>query len=161
MAAIQTAAVNHVALTVTDKERAREFYTNVLSFQFLIEDATMRQRGTIVRPRGEGDSRFAVFARATDAIAAACEIQRSLFVEAWPTPIPLRVRIALHTGEADLREGDYYGTAVNRCARLRSAAHGGQTLVSQTSFDLVHDALPEGITLRDLGEHRLKDLQRP
>ncbi len=116
--------------------------------------------GTIVRPRGEGDSRFAVFTRATDAVAAACALQQALFSEPWPTSTPLRVRMALHTGEADLREGDYYGTAVNRCARLRAIAYGGQTLLSQSTCDLVRDAVPEGAGLRDLGEHRLKDLVR-
>jgi predicted ATPase/class 3 adenylate cyclase len=126
----------------------------------LIESAVAQWGGLLVRPRGEGDSRFAVFARATDAIAAAVAIQRALFVEPWGVPSPVRVRMALHTGEADLRDGDYYGAAVNRCARLRSVAHGGQTLVSQITYDLARDALPGGVSLRDLGEHSLKDLNR-
>jgi predicted ATPase len=88
-------------------------------------------------------------------------MQQVLQAEPWETPTPLRVRAALHTGEADLREGDYYGSAVNRCARLRSAAHGGQTLLSRTTYDLVHDSLPAGVELRDLGEHLLRDLQQP
>jgi predicted ATPase/Tfp pilus assembly protein PilF len=69
--------------------------------------------------------------------------------------------MALHTGEADLREGDYYGSAVNRCGRLRGLAHGGQTLLSTVTANLAHDDLPDGVALRDLGEHRLKDLSRP
>src|SRR5512142_2802716 len=76
-----------------------------------------------------------------------------LAAESWHTPRPLRVRMALHTGEADLRAGDYYGSDVNRCARLRAVACGGQTLLSQATFDLVRDALPPQVTLRDLGEH--------
>ena len=127
----------------------------------LIEDCVAAHAGTVVRPRGEGDSRFAVFPRATDAVAAACAIQQALFSEPWPVETPLRVRLALHTGEADLRAGDYYGTAVNRCARLRALAHGGQTLLSLATAELVRDALPVGASLRDLGNHRLKDLQRP
>jgi predicted ATPase/class 3 adenylate cyclase len=127
----------------------------------LIEAAVASNGGVVVRPRGEGDSRFAVFLRPTDAVAAARDIQHSLAAEPWPTPRPLRVRMALHTGEADLRAGDYYGADVNRCARLRAVAHGGQTLLSQPTFDLVRDALPTDVSLRDLGEHRLKDLQRP
>src|SRR5579859_2490797 len=82
----------------------------------LIEGLVAEYAGVVVRPRGEGDSRFAVFARATEAVAAACAIQRALHAEAWPLPEPLGVRLALHTGEADLRDGDYYGTAPNRCA---------------------------------------------
>jgi predicted ATPase/class 3 adenylate cyclase len=127
----------------------------------IIEDLVSRHGGTVVRPRGEGDSRFAVFSRATDAVAAAAATQQALNTEAWPTPSPLLVRMAVHTGEADLRDGDYYGSAVNRCARLRSAAHGGQTLLSSVTQELVRDHLPEGVSLRDLGEHLLRDLQQP
>src|ERR687884_638382 len=96
----------------------------------LIEFLTEQYGGQVVRPRGEGDSRFCVFARATDAVAAAAAIQQALHHEPWPAETPLRVRLALHTGEADLRDGDYYGGAVNRCARLRALARGGQVLLS-------------------------------
>jgi predicted ATPase/class 3 adenylate cyclase len=126
----------------------------------LIEAAVRQDAGRVVRPRGEGDSRFAVFPRATDALRAAVAIQRLFFAEPWTLP-PLRVRIALHSGEADLRGGDYYGSTVNRCARLRSVAHGGQTLLSQTTYLLARDDLPPGVGLRDLGEYNLKDLERP
>lgn len=127
----------------------------------LIEAAVASNAGMVVRPRGEGDSRFVVFPRASDAVTAGRDIQQALTAEAWPTPQPVRVRMALHTGEADMRAGDYYGSEVNRGARLRAIAYGGQTLLSQATFTLVHDALPAQVTLRDLGEHRLKDLQRP
>lgn len=126
----------------------------------LIESAVEQHAGKIVRPRGEGDSRFAVFPRTSDALHAAIAIQRLLFAEPWTIPPP-RVRIALHSGEADLRDGDYYGSTVNRCARLRSAAHGGQILVSETTRCLVRDELPTGVSLRDLGEYNLKGLGRP
>src|SRR5688572_30315444 len=126
----------------------------------LIEQAIAEQSGVVVRPRGEGDSRFAVFARASDAVAAALALQWDLAAEPWPTSMPLRVRLALHTGEAELRDGDYYGTAVNRCARLRAVAHGGQALLSQVTAELVQDMLPTGVGLQDLGEHRLRDLVR-
>src|SRR3712207_3212202 len=127
----------------------------------LVEQIVAEHDGVVVRPRGEGDSRFAVFARATDAVAAAAALQQALHAEPWPTPTPLRVRMALHTGEADLRDGDYYGSAVNRCARLRALASGGQVLLSQATHVLVRDALPENVGLIDLGEHRLRDLARP
>ncbi len=126
----------------------------------LIESYVVQSGGKVVRPRGEGDSRFAVFQYASDAAIAAIAIQRKLFTASWPFSEPLRVRMALHTGEADLREGDYYGSAVNRCARLRGAAHGGQILISQTTQLLITEALPDGADLLDLGEHKLKDLHR-
>src|SRR5262245_43979873 len=127
----------------------------------VVEFLTEQHHGQVVRPRGEGDSRFCVFARATDAVAAALAIQRALHAEPWPTRQPLRVRVALHTGEADLRAGDYYGPAVNRCARIRAVARGGQVLLSRATVDLARDAPPGGLGLRDLGEHRLSDLARP
>ena len=117
--------------------------------------------GTVVRPRGEGDSIFAVFLRATDAVGAACAAQQLLLRETWPAGISLNVRMALHTGESELRDHDYYGNAVNRCARLRSIAHGGQILISEATAQLVRDDLSGEISLRELGSHRLKDLQRP
>src|SRR5439155_301480 len=113
------------------------------------------------KSQGEGDSVFAVFARAADALAAACALQEAMAAEPWPAETPLRVRVALHTGEADLRKGDYYGPAVNRCARLRSAGHGGQILLCLATQEIVRDQLPDGASLRDLGERRLKDLIRP
>ncbi|MBV9326948.1 MAG: tetratricopeptide repeat protein [Chloroflexi bacterium] len=127
----------------------------------LIERLVVDHGGVVVRSRGEGDSRFAVFVRASDAAAAAYAVQRALVREPWPTPTPLRVRIALHTGEAQLRAGDYYGSAVNRCARLRALAHGGQVLLSGVTAELVRDSLPQGCSLRDLGQHYLKDLSAP
>ena len=117
--------------------------------------------GTVVRPRGEGDSIFAVFLRATDGVGAACAAQRLLSRESWPEGIAINVRMALHTGESELREHDYYGNTVNRCARLRSIAHGGQILISEVTAQLVRDDLPGEISLRELGSPRLKDLQRP
>src|SRR5216110_812847 len=77
----------------------------------VIEELVSQHNGCIVRPRGEGDSRFAVFARATDAVNSAVALQKVLHAERWPTPSPIKVRLALHTGDADLREGDYYGSA--------------------------------------------------
>jgi class 3 adenylate cyclase len=127
-----------------------------------IETAAIAHNGVPVRPRGEGDSRFVVFSDPTDAVAAAAAMQLGLAEIEWETPRPVRVRASLHTGDADLQLGDYYGSAVNRAARLRGIAHGGQTLISNATRELVPDAaLPEGVSLRDMGEHRLKDLTRP
>jgi class 3 adenylate cyclase/sugar lactone lactonase YvrE len=114
--------------------------------------------GTVLTERGEGDSVFAVFARASDAVAAACSIQRSLEAERWPGGCEIRVRMAVHTGEAG---GDYRGSVVNRCARLRALARGGEILLSGSVMELALDHLPTGITLRSRGRHALRDLDRP
>jgi predicted ATPase/class 3 adenylate cyclase len=126
-----------------------------------IDGAVAPHNGVSVKPRGEGDSRFIVFENAHDAIAAAAEMQRRLAAVDWATDRPLYVRASLHTGAADLQLGDYYGSAVNRAARLRGIAHGRQTVLSRTTWELVQDRLPEGVTIRDMGEHALKDLTRP
>ena len=117
--------------------------------------------GHFVRVRGEGDSTFSVFTLPQEALAAATSLQRCLAAEPWPLPSPLRVRAALHTGTAVLSDGDYNSSDVNRCARLRALACGGQTLLSHLTYGLVCDAPPEGVRLQDLGTHRLKDLSRP
>ncbi|MFN2235286.1 MAG: ATP-binding protein [Anaerolineales bacterium] len=127
----------------------------------IIESLTQQQNGFIVRPRGEGDSRFAVFVRAIDGVAAAAAIQRAFAAERWPRECSLSIRMGLHTGEGEFYAGDYYGTAVNRCARLRGLAHGGQTIISQSTYELVRDALPADLEVIDLGEQPLKGLQRP
>jgi predicted ATPase len=130
----------------------------------LIEEIVAQHHDSIVRPRGEGDSRFAVFETASDAVAAACAIQVAIRDEEWPFSQGLQLHMGVHSGEADLHAGDYYGGAVNRCARLRSLAHGGQILLSGATYDLVCDA-PEGwppdSEVRALGEHRLVGLARP
>ena len=127
----------------------------------VIETASREFGGLPVKPRGEGDSHFIVFRSAVDAVAGAVAIQRRLAEIDWSTPRPIRVRTSIHTGEAQLELGDYYGSAVNRAARLRAIAHGGQTVISGTTFRLVENELPAGVTLADMGTHRLKDLTRP
>jgi predicted ATPase len=120
-----------------------------------------RFRGVVVKNRGEGDSLFAVFPVAADAVAAACALQTALQKESWPDSLSILVRMAVHTGEAEFRDGDYFGPSVNRCARLRAIGHGGQVLLSQSTQLLVQQSLPAGASLRDMGERRLKDLIRP
>jgi predicted ATPase/class 3 adenylate cyclase len=108
-----------------------------------------------------GDAFCAAFARVSDAIAAAVDAQRALNREDFAAIGGLRVRCALHTGEAVERDGDYFGPAVNRVARLQAIGRGGQILVSGVARDLAHDSLPDGATLVDLGSHRLQDLTEP
>jgi predicted ATPase/class 3 adenylate cyclase len=111
--------------------------------------------------RTEGDSFFIVFESALEACAGAAAVQNMLALHSWPQGGQVRVRIGLHTGEATLVGNEYLGLDVHRAARVASAAHGGQVLVSETTRALVDHALPQGLTLKDLGMHRLKDLARP
>jgi class 3 adenylate cyclase len=108
-----------------------------------------------------GDAFCGAFSSAPRALEAALAAQRTLFGEEREKTGPLRVRMALHTGSADERGGDYFGPPVNRVARLLSAGHGGQVLLSSATQELVRDTLPQEASLRDLGERRLKDLFRP
>ena len=108
-----------------------------------------------------GDAFCAAFWRAPDALAAAADAQRALRAEDWSAVGGLRVRMAVHTGTTDEREGDYFGTTVNRVARLLAVADGGQVVVSGAAAQLLDSAMPEQMELRDLGEHRLKDIAEP
>ena len=107
-----------------------------------------------------GDGFAAAFGRAGNGVEAAIAAQQHLASSEWPTGTELRVRMAVHTGEAQERDGDYFGSAVNRAARLMSVAHGGQIVCSRVTADLIRDALTDEMTLVDLGEHQLRDLAR-
>lgn len=109
----------------------------------------------------QGDSFFVAFARADDAVAASVRAQRALAEHAWPPGEIARVRMGLHTGAPQLTVEGYVGLDVHIAARLCAAAHGGQVLLSQATRDLVEQRLPDSVSLRDLGEHRLKDLDQP
>src|SRR5258708_5023545 len=109
----------------------------------------------------EGDGFFAAFARGSDALLAAVAAQRELASHSWPDTVAVRVRMGLHTGEPSRVVEGYVGLDVHYAARIMSAAYGGQVLLSRTTRELVEHDLPEGVSLRDLGEHYLKDLERP
>ena len=117
--------------------------------------------GVVLKERGEGDSFFAVFLRATDALAAAVDAQRALQGEPWPDGMPIRVRMAILTGEADADDGDYRAPAVNRCAKLRRRAVGQQILVSETTYSIVADIMREDLQLISVGPRRLEGHDRP
>jgi len=102
-----------------------------------------------------------VFRSAPDALAAALVAQRALYAESWPAATPIKVRMALHSGVAQLRDGDYFGPPLNRVSRLMTAAHGGQTLLSDLVYDNCKDVLPRGARLKPLGVHTLKDVPEP
>ncbi len=123
----------------------------------LMKHAVETHHGRIVKTTGDGI--HAVFDAASDGVAAALTAQQALLTEAWPVTIgPLKVRMGLHTGECQERDGDYYGAEVNRAARVMGIAHGGQILVSEVTAALIRNALPPNASLAKLGEHRLKGL---
>ncbi|MDQ2967648.1 MAG: adenylate/guanylate cyclase domain-containing protein, partial [Actinomycetota bacterium] len=129
----------------------------------IIRDAAARHHGVEVRT--EGDSFFLVFRTAHDAVAFAADAQGTLAAHMWPDDARIRVRMGMHTGDATPARPDtgmdYVGYDVNRASRVAASGHGGQVLLSSVTKALLGDALPEGVTLRDLGEHRLKDISQP
>ncbi len=127
----------------------------------LVEQVVTSRGGRLIKTRGEGDATFSVFERPSAAAAAAIELQEAIGGEPWALAEPMRVRVALHTGEVELRDGDYFGRAVNRAARLRSLAAGGQILCSGATAELVIDSLPDDVALADLGTRQLRNLARP
>lgn len=127
----------------------------------LLSSSIEANGGVVLKERGEGDSFFAVFLRATDALAAAVDAQRALQNEPWPDGMPIRVRMAILTGEADADDGDYRAPAVNRCAKLRRRAVGQQILVSETTYSIVADIMREDLQLVSVGPRRLEGHDRP
>ncbi|HVH62617.1 MAG TPA: AAA family ATPase, partial [Candidatus Dormibacteraeota bacterium] len=117
--------------------------------------------GALVEAGREGDSVLAVFQNTAAAASAALDIQRAVAAAKWPEGIIVRIRIALHAGEAQLRGGHYFGVALNRCARLLATCHPGQIVMTKTVQEILVDEPPQGSELWDLGQHRLKDLKRP
>jgi predicted ATPase/class 3 adenylate cyclase len=156
-----------VTLLFTDIEgstRAWEAYPAEMQVALARHDEVLRD--SIVGAGGYvfktvGDAFCAAFADTRSAAEAAVSAQKAVANEQWPEQTPIRVRMALHTGECEERDGDYFGPTVNRVARLLAVGHGGQTLVSGATGEVVRDRLPASVSLRDLGEHRLKDLGRP
>ena len=141
-------------------ERLGEGYAEVLDeHRRVIRGAVAANAGHELRT--EGDAFFVVFARAGDAVRAAVAAQRELAASSSPGGVALRVRMGLHTGEPRVVDRDYVGIDVHCAARICSAAHGGQVVVSETTERILAGQAVEGVGLDDLGEHRLKDLSRP
>src|SRR3989440_3463840 len=155
-----------VTLLFTDMEgstrllqQVGERYTDLLQeYRQLLRAAFGRWNGNVVDT--QGDAFFVAFARATDAVSGAVAAQRALASHFWPEGAVVRVRMGLHTGEPTLSSEGYTGLDVHLAARMMSAGYGGQVLLSQTTRALVEHDLPTGVSLRDLGTHRLKDLQQ-
>ncbi len=156
-----------IAFLFTDIEgstRLWERFPEGMRLSLARHDLILRQAvegaaGQVVKTTGDGV--MAVFGTARDGLAACLAAQLALRDEPWEETGPLRVRMGLHVGEGSWDGGDYHGPAVNRAARIMAAGHGGQVLLSGPTAALVMDQLPEGAVVRDLGEHRLKDLARP
>ena len=127
----------------------------------LLTAAIEANHGVVLKERGEGDSFFAVFHRPTDALAAALDAQAGLMSERWTDNVPLTVRMAILTGEAEAQDRDYRSPAVNRCAKLRRRAVGNQILVSETTYSIVADILRDDMRLVGVGKRRLEGHERP
>ncbi|HWF41363.1 MAG TPA: adenylate/guanylate cyclase domain-containing protein, partial [Acidothermaceae bacterium] len=157
---VPTGTVTLLLADVEGSTRLWETQPDEMTAAFATLDRTLAEVVGIhggVRPieQGEGDSFVIAFGRASDAVACALDLQRAPLA-------PIRLRIGLHTGEVQLRdEANYIGTTINRTARLRDLAHGGQTVLSSTTTDLVCDRLPTDAWLAELGTHPVRDLPRP
>jgi class 3 adenylate cyclase len=130
-------------------------------YEQVLADAVASYHGVLVREKGEGDSTFSAFRRATDAVAAAFAIQQAIGDKEWQAGFHLATRIGLHTGEVQLRAGDYYGPTANRAARVRSLAGANEVLMSRITAELAAEELPSGVALVDLGEQQLRGMRRP
>jgi class 3 adenylate cyclase len=138
-----------------------QMYAAMRRHDQLLAAAIESNGGIVIKERGEGDSFFAVFLRATDAVVAAVEAQKALQSEPWRDTIQINVRMAILTGEADAQDRDYRSPAVNRCAKLRRRAVGNQILVSESTYSIVADILRDDIRLVSVGKRRLEGHERP
>lgn len=164
MAPLPTGTVTFLFTDIEDSTRLLEYlgsrYAEVLAeYRQLLRTAFQERGGFEVDT--QGDSLFVTFPRAKDALLAAIAAQRAIFAHPWPEGAAVRVRMGLHTGAPLSVETGYVGVDVHRAARIGAAGHGGQILLSQATHILIEEDLPPGASLRDLGEHRLKDLTRP
>ena len=164
---LPTGVVTFLLTDVADStpmwEQAPDVMTGVIARHYeILHAAVTAHGGALPVEQGEGDSIVAAFRSGSDAVAAALAAQRALGAEPWPGDVEVAVRMALHTGEAKLRDlGNYAGETIIRTARLRALAHGGQVIASRQCVDLIGDATPTGADWLDLGAYRLKGLGRP
>jgi TolB-like protein/class 3 adenylate cyclase/Tfp pilus assembly protein PilF len=164
MADVPTGTVTLLFTDIEGSSKLWEAHADAMRAALARHDALLRH--CIAEHRGHvfktgGDAFCASFHTASDALAAGLAAQRALVREPWPEGARLRVRMALHTGAVELRDGDYFGAPLNRVARLLAAGHGGQTLLSESTHDLCRDHMPPLASVKPLGSHGLKDLGRP
>ena len=142
-----------------------EAHSEVMSVSIARHDAIVAEvveayGGSLITWQGEGDSTLSSFARASDAVKAALALQRTMRREPWPHDTPIAIRLAMHTGEAQIRDGNYYGTTLNRTGRLKALSGAGQIVLSRATADIVAENLPPGAAIVNLGEIALKGLAR-
>jgi len=164
MTDLPTGTITFLYTDIEGSTRLWEHQPQAMHSALQRHDAILRQAiqanaGQVFRT--VGDAFCAAFPAAPQAVAAAAEAQRLLLAEAWQLENPIRVRIALHTGAAEVQNGDYVGSSLNRIGRLLPVCYGGQTLLTQATEQLARDYLPEGVRLLDLGQHRFRDLVQP
>lgn len=141
-------------------QRLGDRYAEVLAeSRQLLQVAFQRWNGVVVDT--QGDAFFVAFARANDAVSAAVDAQRTLFSTVFLEDVTVHVRMGIHTGEPEVAGEGYIGMDVHKAARIMSAAHGGQVLLSQTTRDLIEHDLPVGVSLKNLGAYQLKDIGGP
>ncbi len=163
----QTLPTGTITFLFTDLENSTDLWekfpeemkTALARHDAILKAAVQREGGYIVKTTGDG--LHAAFPSAINGVNCVLASQLALNAESWGETGPLRVRMALHSGAAELRDGDYYGSVVNRSARIMGAASGEQILISGSTADLIHDQLPGEVTLLDLGRHHLRGLNRP
>jgi YVTN family beta-propeller protein len=142
------------------RQLGRDAYDELLvAHREIVEAAVAAHEGRVVET--QGDSFFVAFGTAADGVGAAIDVQRDLAAYPWPEGAEFKVRMGLHTGEPKVGAERYVGVGVHKAARIGAAGHGGQVLLSSTTKELAEDDLPVGISIRDLGERRLKDFERP
>jgi len=164
MTPLPTGTVTFLFTDIEGSSRLWENHTDAMGVALARHDSLLREAfetrgGTIFKTIG--DAFCVAFPVAVSALEAAVAAQRLLRDEPWQDLEPVKVRMAIHTGSAESRDSDYFGPVLNRVSRLLAAGHGGQVLLTLAAEELVRDHLPEGLTLRDLGERRLRDLNRP
>ncbi len=164
MSDLPTGMVTFLFTDIEGSTRLWERYPGDMPAALERHDAIMSQSisdhaGVVFRT--VGDAFFAAFGGALPAVCAALAAQRALHAEPWRAIGAMRVRMALHSSEVELRDDGYFGPPLNRVARLMAAGHGGQTLICRVTQELVRDQLPASVSLLDLGEHHLRDLSQP
>jgi class 3 adenylate cyclase len=164
MSAMPTGTITFLFSDIEGSSRKWEQQPDAMRVALALHDQLLRQvfetQGGYVF-KTAGDAFYVAFDTAQDAFTGALEGQRVLHAANWDGIGELKVRMAVHTGAAEDRDGDYFGPTLNRVSRILSSAHGGQVLLSLATEELVRDFLPTGVQLRHLGEHRLRDLARP